>query len=168
LRDAVLHIERNLSWVLLLVLTIMLLVQVVARYVFYTSIAWIEEFSRVVFIWFIYLAISWIIIQGRHIRVNAIDILLPPVLRRSLALLSDLVWLAFNLLMTWWGYLFVMTEIRVYSETAILEIPHAVVHAIIPLGFGFMSLRLIQYMVRVYVRGGPEVLYETEQLEEER
>ncbi len=145
----------------------MLAVQVVARYIFFTSISWIEEFSRIVFIWFIYLSISWIIIQGRHIRVNVIELILPPAWRRSFALLSDLIWLAFSVLMTWFGFLFVRSEIEVYSETAILQIPEAAVHAIIPIGFGLMTIRLIQHMVRVYIYKGQEVLYDTEKVEEE-
>ena len=71
------NIERNVSWLLLLALTLMLTAQIIARYVFFTSINWIEEFSRIVFVWFIYLSISWIIIQGRHIRVTALDMILP-------------------------------------------------------------------------------------------
>ena len=66
------NFERNTSWVLLFSLTIMLTVQIIARYIFFTSINWIEEFSRIIFIWFIYLSISWIITQGRHIRVTAL------------------------------------------------------------------------------------------------
>ena len=161
------NLERNLSWILLLTLTLMLLAQVIARYIFFTSISWIEEFSRIVFIWFIYLSISWIIIQGRHIRVTALDYILPPSWRWSFALLADLIWLAFNVLMAWFGFLFVRSEIEVHSETAILQIPDAVVHAIIPIGFALMAVRLTQHMVRVYVRGGPEVLYDTEKVEEE-
>lgn len=145
----------------------MLTVQVIARYVFFTSISWIEEFSRIIFIWYIYLAISWITIQGRHIRVNALEFLLPSGLKVPLALTADLIWLAFNVLMTWFGFLFVMTEIEVFATTEILEIPEAVVHAIIPIGFGLMTIRLLQYMYRLYVSGGPEVLYETEKMEEE-
>jgi len=155
------NFERNLSWILLLTLTLMLSAQVIARYVFF------EEGSRIVFIWFIYLTISWIIIQGRHIRVNAIELILPPAWSRLIAFVADLIWLAFNALMTWYGYLYVMSEIEVYSETAILQIPEAAVHAIIPLGFALMTVRLVQHMVRVYIYKGPEVLYETEKLEEE-
>ncbi len=162
------NIERNLSWVLLLALTLMLTAQVIARYVFFTSISWIEEFSRIVFIWFIYLTISWIILQGRHIRVNAIEMLLPASWVRPVAFFADCLWMAFNVLMTYFGVLFVYTEIEVWSETDILQIPEAAVHSIIPIGFGLMTLRLAQYMYRVYVKGEPEVLYDVEKQVEER
>lgn len=162
------NLERNLSWILLLMLTLMLTAQVIARYIFFTSISWIEEFSRIVFIWYIYLSISWIILQGRHIRVNFLDMVLPNTWKRPFFFLADSLWLLFNVIMTYYGYRFVESELTVYSETAILQIPEAAVHAIIPLGFGFMTIRLIQHMVRFYYHGGPEALYETEKLEEER
>lgn len=162
------HIERNLSWMLLLTLALMLLAQVVARYIFFTSISWIEEFSRIVFIWFIYLTISWIILQGRHIRVNAIDLIMPASWARPIAFVADALWMVFNVLMTYFGYLYVRSEIDVWSETDILQIPEAAVHSIIPIGFGLMTIRLAQYMYRVYVKGEPEVLYDVEKQEEER
>ena len=162
------NIERNLSWILLLSLTLMLTAQVIARYIFFTSISWIEEFSRIVFIWFIYLTISWIILQGRHIRVNAIAMITPASWARPIVFFSDCLWMLFNVLMTYYGYLFVNSEIDVWSETDILQIPEAAVHAIIPIGFGLMTIRLAQYMYRVYVIGGPEVVYEVEKQEEER
>ena len=162
------HIERNLSWMLLLTLALMLLAQVVARYIFFTSISWIEEFSRIVFIWFIYLTISWIILQGRHIRVNAIDLIMPASWARPIAFVADALWMVFNILMTYFGYLYVRSEIDVWSETDILQIPEAAVHSIIPIGFGLMTIRLAQYMYRVYVKGEPEVLYDVEKQEEER
>ena len=161
------NLERNISWLLLLVLTLMLTAQVIARYIFFTSISWIEEFSRIVFIWYIYISITWIILQGRHIRVNVLDMVLPEAWKRPFYILADFIWLFFNALMTYFGYRFVMSEIEVYSETAILEIPEAAVHAIIPIGFAFMTVRLAQHMIRVYVHGGTEVLYDTEKLEEE-
>lgn len=162
------NIERDISWVLLLALTLMLTAQIIARYVFFTSIGWIEEFSRIIFVWYIYLSISWIVIQGRHIRVNAIDLMVPASWRKPIGLLGDFVWLAFGLLLAYYGWRFVLTEIEVYSETEILYIPHAFVHAIIPVGFLLMSARLLQYMVRVHLRREPEVVYEVERQEDER
>ncbi len=161
------NIERNVSWLLLLALTLMLTAQIIARYVFYTSINWIEEFSRIVFVWFIYLSISWIIIQGRHIRVTALDMILPDLWKSSFSIFADSLWLLFNIVMTYYGFLFVWSEIENYSETDVLEIPEAIVHGIIPVGFALMTIRLAFHMYRVYILGGPEVLYQTEKLDEE-
>ncbi len=161
------NLERNISWLLLLVLTLMLTAQVIARYIFFTSIGWIEEFSRIVFIWYIYISISWIILQGRHIRVNVLDMVLPNAWKQPFYMLADFIWLLFNILMTYYGYRFVMSEVEVYSETAILEIPEAIVHAIIPIGFALMTIRLAQHMIRVYLHGEPEVVFDIERTEEE-
>lgn len=161
------NLERNLSWLLLVTLTLMLTSQIVARYVFFTSISWVEEFSRIVFIWYIYLSISWIIIQGRHVRVNVLQYVVPEFLLKYFNFLADSLWLLFNVVLGYYGVLFVISEITVYEETAELEIPVAIVHAIIPIGFTIMAFRLIQYMVRVYVKGEPEVVFDTEKLDEE-
>ena len=161
------NLERNLSWVLLLTLTVMLSVQIVARYLFYTTFSWIEEFSRVVFIWFIYLSISWIIIQGRHVRVNVLQYFLPKSFIKPFYFFADLLWLIFNLVMTYAGYLFLESEMNPLQRTATLEIPEPIIHAIIPIGFGLMSVRLILYMYRVYVKKEPEIIFDTEKTDEE-
>lgn len=161
------NFERNFSWLLLLALTLMLTAQIITRYVFFTSINWIEEFSRIVFVWFIYLSISWIIIQGRHIRVTALDMILPDLWKSSFSIFADFLWLFFNIIMTYYGALFVWSEIVNYSETDVLEIPEAIVHGIIPVGFALMTVRLAAHMYRVYIMGEPEVLYQTEKLDEE-
>lgn len=162
------NLERHGTWLSLLALTIMLTIQVIARYVFFTSFGWIEEFSRIIFVWFLYFSMSWIVLQGRHIRIDAIELILPVSLRRWIAVLADSIWLAFNLVMTYYGTRLILSEFQIYSETPILHIPHALVHAVIPIGFGLMTVRLIQYMVRVYIKDGPEILFQTEKLEEER
>lgn len=162
------NFERHGTWLTLLTLTILLTIQAIARYVFFTSFGWIEEFSRIIFVWFLYFSMSWVVLQGRHIRVDAIELILPVFLKRWVAVFADSIWLAFNLVMTYYGARLILSEIRIYSETPILHIPHALVHAVIPIGFGLMTVRLIQYMVRVYYKDGPGVLYQTEKMEEER
>ncbi len=76
-------------------------------------------------------------------------------------------WLIFNIVMTYAGFLFLAEEMNPLQRTATLEIPEPIIHAIIPIGFGLMSMRLIFYMYRVYVKNEPEVIFDTEKTDEE-
>jgi len=45
--------ETTLASVLVVVLTILLFVQIINRYVFQTSLVWVEEIARISFVWMI-------------------------------------------------------------------------------------------------------------------
>lgn len=52
------YLEISLCVALMSVMTVVIFVQVVMRYVFHNSLTWSEEFARYCFIWLIYLGIS--------------------------------------------------------------------------------------------------------------
>ena len=58
LKQIYLHIEEWVSVVFITVALILLTLQVILRFVFNTSFGWIEELSRYLYIWVIYLASS--------------------------------------------------------------------------------------------------------------
>ncbi len=138
--------ERWISIVLIACLSILLFIEVLFRYIFYTSVGWIGEITGFMFIWFIYLSISHITKKGTHIRVEIVSMLLPRNWLRYLDMCTNLLWLAFNLLMTYYGIQLVLSVIRYPFRTPILDISMAYPYAIIPLVFGTMIVRLLVNM----------------------
>ena len=51
-------IERRVAYFLLVLLTTLLFVQILNRYLFMTSIAWMEETCRLSFVWLIYFSVA--------------------------------------------------------------------------------------------------------------
>lgn len=136
------NFERWISMFFIAALSIMLFVEVLSRYVFYTSVGWISEISGFMFVWFIYLSISYITGQNTHIRVQVLDFLLPPKWIQRVDLCMNVLWLAFNGLMTFYGIQLVLSVVRYPFRSTILDISMAVPYAIIPIAFGLMSARL--------------------------
>lgn len=60
-------------------------VQVVMRYVFNGSFDWADEFSRIAFVWTMFLAIPLGIRDGTHVGIDLLVTRFPPSLRRLLA-----------------------------------------------------------------------------------
>lgn len=136
------NFERWISIFLIAFLAIILFVEVLSRYIFYTSVGWIGELSGYVFVWFIYLSISHVTGKNTHIRVQLLDFILPPRWIQRVDFCMNLLWLAFNVLMTWYGVQLVVSVIKFPFRSTILDISMAIPYSIIPLAFGLMTIRL--------------------------
>ena len=82
---------------MLILLALMVMVmglQVFMRYVMQSSLAWPEESTRYMFIWFVFLGISYGIRNDIHIRVNLLETFFPK-LTKGLNIIQDLVFFAF-------------------------------------------------------------------------
>jgi len=137
------NFERWISMFFIAFLAVILFVEVLSRYVFYTSVGWISEISGFMFVWFIYLSISYITGQNTHIRVQILDFLLPKIWIERVDLGMNLLWLAFNGLMTFYGVQLVMSVVRYPFRSTILDISMAIPYTIIPIAFGLMTVRLL-------------------------
>ena len=140
------HIWQNFErWVavfLIAFLTAILFVEVLYRYLLYKSVGWISEFSGFIFVWFLYLSVSYITGQNSHIRVQILDLFTSKRYIQYVDLGMSFLWLAFNILMTYYGIQLVLSVIQYPFKTPILDISMAYPYAIIPLSFGLMTIRL--------------------------
>ena len=136
------NFERWISAFLITLLTVMLFIEVLFRYLFYQSIGWINEFSGFIFVWFLYLSVSYITGRNSHIRVQILDLLIPKRYIQYVDIAMNFLWLAFNVLITYYGVQLVLSVVRYPFKTPILDISMAYPYAIIPLAFGLISIRL--------------------------
>ncbi|ARC90604.1 C4-dicarboxylate ABC transporter permease [Rhodovulum sp. MB263] len=130
--------------------------QVIARFGMGRSFSWLEEVSRFAFVWAVYFGFVIAAEGDRHIRVSLHLGLLPTKLRLVMLTLADLLWLGFNAVVIWYGYQFTvsMFEFPYISQTTGINLVW--VQMIVPLGFAFMSIRILQVMVRRWQTGeGP-------------
>ena len=97
------HAEEYLGVALLVVLGVMLSAQVIMRFGFGLGYSWIEEITRMLFIWVIFLGAVAAMRRNLHIRVEAGLLLFPPRLRALAGWIGDLALFAFCLAMTWTG-----------------------------------------------------------------
>jgi TRAP-type C4-dicarboxylate transport system permease small subunit len=143
------HFEKILCSSFLALLVVCLGLQVFMRYVFKAGVTWAEELSRFAFIWTVYLGISLAAKQQQHVRVTAQYYLIPKSLRPYLWLLSDVVWIVFNVVFTVQGIGLVQHSLQYPEITPSLGWSAAYIYTIIPLGFMLMTLRIFQ----LYYRG---------------
>ncbi|NLY41949.1 MAG: TRAP transporter large permease subunit [Desulfovibrionales bacterium] len=144
------HFEKIFLVSGLLAIILFITFQTVYRYVvvrFASSAGaavWTEEISRYIFIWISYLALSVAIKKRSSIRIDIIYDRLSVRLQNASWVLVDIFFLILTLTICWYGW----TQIERLQEfpqfTTALRIPYIIPYMILPLGFGLMSLRLVQ------------------------
>lgn len=97
---------RFLAGTSMIALVAIMVVQVVARYVFNASLIWAEELCRYILVWQTFLLIGLAYGRGEFVSVDIVTDLLTPRLRYALKLLTAVPMIAFLALLTAYGYVF--------------------------------------------------------------
>jgi TRAP-type C4-dicarboxylate transport system permease small subunit len=123
-------------------MAILVIAQVVLRYVFNDPLTWSEEMARIVFIYLSFLGIGAAYGRRRHMAIDALIILLPARMKRAVEF--SVVGIATAFLIT----VIVLTArsmvelYRVEITTPALDFPMAFVYLIIPLGLSMLIVQM--------------------------
>lgn len=137
------HFEDYVSAVAMVMMVSILFAQVFTRYVLQGSITWAEELSRFSFLWMMFLASSLAARQRSHIRVTAPILLLPQKMRLWVIVLADVIWIAFNVVVTYHSIAMVKNAFKFIYFSPSLNFNMAYMFLVIPISFALMTARII-------------------------
>lgn len=125
--------------------------QVFVRYVLQLPLPWTDEVARYSFIWSSFLSASVILGRGQHFSIDGVVAHLPRRAAWVIELIGTALCLAFTLMLaqksaTW-------TWRMSYARSSVLELPLAVVYAVLPFSAGYMSIHLLGRLVGLLDRG---------------
>lgn len=129
---------------LMSVMTLVIFVQVIMRYIFHNSLSWSEEFARYCFIWLIYLSASYGCKRMAHIKIDAALKLYPKKVRPYITILGDLLVLVLAVYLLMTGIQLVDFQITYQKVSPAMGFPMAVVDMAPVVGFGLIIIRQIQ------------------------
>lgn len=141
------NIEVYICVALMSIMAILIFVQVVFRYVLGNSLSWSEELARYIFIWLIYIGISYGCKLRKHIKIEAALYLFPKKVRPYITILGDILFFAFCCYIMWTGYRYCVTTAELGKYSPALKIPFQYVYLSIPVGFTMSSIREIQTII---------------------
>jgi C4-dicarboxylate transporter, DctQ subunit len=159
------NFEGYLATAIMIIMTILLFLQVVTRYIFGYAIVWTEEISIIFFVWVIYLGISSCTTEGGHIRIDVLPDALSPKKRRILLMITDLIVVAFCLYII--PPLISITLAQGSSTSVMLKIPMQVAYGIVPFGMALTAIRGIQSFIRA-LRNKPGQIDNLDPLDDHR
>jgi C4-dicarboxylate transporter DctQ subunit len=117
---------------LLAVYFVLVVLQVFFRYVLNRSLFWSEELVRFALVWSVMLGSAVVAYRGEHLRIDALDGLLPPSARRVVARLAEFLTFAFCVILAGTGVQFTLRTLT--QRSAVLEVPIWAVYAAVPVG----------------------------------
>ena len=139
--------------------------QFFTRYVMNDSAAWTEEISRYLLIATVFVGAAIGVAKNNHIQVDFFYRFMPAWLARSMALLTDLLRIAFlaaAVVLTWQ----MMNKMGDYKMT-IVDLPMNLVYGVCLVGFAAMFVRAI-WVMRIHLKRGYSVLERHESTMEDR
>lgn len=146
--------ERYFCAFLLLSMVFCLAIQVYFRYVLNASLTWSEELSRFTFIWLAYMGAVLGAKERIHFRVTVPQLLLPVRYRRYMTMLADFIWVIFNLFFAYVGINQIIHLINFPYISPSLHWSMAYLYTCVPIGFIFMTFRIVEGYWKDYKKEG--------------
>jgi len=135
-------IEDVLLTYLMIIMTSVIFLQVIMRYVFNNSFTWCEEFSVICFMWITWIGASNGVKKGTHIRILILIDLLNEKTKKIFMLIVDIVWFLFTLLLVKYGWQMVLMAYEFNRRTPALDVPMAFNYLSVLLGGICMAIGL--------------------------
>lgn len=137
------HFEEMLMAIFLSGVVVMMTTHVIFRYVMKAPLTWSEEATRYMFIWFVFMGVSYGIRNDTHIRVNIIEVLCPKVIP-VFSLIQDIVGAAFVLYLTPAAFSSIQQIAERNQTSAGLHLPMTFVYGALMVGLCISIIRIMQ------------------------
>lgn len=142
------NIELYLGTICFIIITIMLTLQVISRYILRSSFTWMEEFATIMFVWMIYFGVSAAVTKRKHLRIDFILDMVPFKVKKAMLIISNIVFAVFNVYIS--TIMVDIINLMGNSKTTMLHWPQWLVYAIIPISLILSVVRLVQDSIRLY------------------
>lgn len=131
------------------IMTILVFIQVVMRYVFSNSLSWSEEMARFIFLWLSWIGASYAVKERSHFRVEMFADMLKGKARKYFEYLILIIWFLFSFAMAYYGTKLLLFIYDTGQCSAAMDIPMTWPYASVPAGCVLMCIRLIVEMYKL-------------------
>jgi TRAP-type C4-dicarboxylate transport system permease small subunit len=145
------HLEEIFLIPSLIFSVALIFAQVVMRYVFSNSLSWSEELARYLFVWQIWIGVSYAARNRSHLRITMAKERLGPRSQEALEAIVTMVWIGFALFIAIRGISLVMKTGRFNQKSPALHLPMMYAHLAVPTGCLLMAARLVENAVKDFV-----------------
>jgi TRAP-type C4-dicarboxylate transport system permease small subunit len=137
---------RNFAGLLLIAMLVIVIMQIVFRYVLNDSLIWTEELAKTMMVWTALLVAPWAYRAGANVRIEMFVNEMPPVVSKSLLLLLNLLvlWIVAVFLLESGGFWQRGLTVRADS----LPIQVAWFYAVVPVAFSLLLLVCVEHLLR--------------------
>lgn len=128
----------------------MLSYEVIARYFFTNPTRWAAELSQLCLIWGCLLSMAWVLSLHRHITVNAVSRMLPPLGQKICVGLSLCVLMVFSIIVCLYGWhIFYDSFSRGRTTGSLLNLPTWIAELSVPVGFALLTAQAAEELAQL-------------------
>lgn len=142
------NLEEMLLILLLICMVVIMGVQILARYCLNYSLSWSEELTQYLFVWSVFLSISYCVKKRISIKIEQFLNILPAKGQTGLRLLRHTLVLVFCLVMLPFCVIYVQQSIDSQATSAALHIPMYYIQSAPLVGFLLLTVRVLQAWFR--------------------
>lgn len=135
------YIDNIIKWVAIAAfstMTIMIVLQVISRYVFKSSLSFSEELARYMFIWSVLLGSAMCLKRRSHVNVEIVMAYAPNIIKKYGGLVANILSLVFYIILVYYG--FIVVGVTMNQTSPALGIKMGYVYLSIPLSGIIMFL----------------------------
>ncbi len=149
IKKMVSNLEEGFISLLLISMTLLVFVEVVARFGFNTGIHWAQEATLLMAAWFVLFGASYGVKVGAHIGVDVFVKIMPVNKRRIVTLLVILLCLVYCCLFLYGSWIYLSTMRMIGIEMDDIPIPKWIPMSILVIGFVLLIVRFLQLAWKV-------------------
>lgn len=138
------NFEEYCLMILFPIMTSVVFIATIGRYLQLFSLPWSEELSRYIMVWMAYLGASVGIKRNAHLGVEVLINMLPKKIQRAAAYVRVVIIIIFNSLIIYYSFQIISHQIRIQQTSPALFIPIWIAYLAVPFGMFLMGVRLIQ------------------------
>lgn len=132
--------------ILLIVITIVMVVQIIMRYVFKNSLTWAEELSCILLVWSGFLSVSYTLRRNTAMRLTMLVAALPRLVRNAVLLLTQVLMMVFFGVLTTYSLALLDNTQQI---TPALGLPMVYIYVSVLLGCALSTIRSAQNVFRI-------------------
>lgn len=142
--------ERVLCAVLISVFTLVLLANVISRYLFDAPLFFAEELALLLLVWMGYLAVSYSIYRSDQIGMGLLVDKLSEKSKQRVAIVVDLILIAISSVLFWAALQWLQSSSIFFERAVTLDVPKWPFYLVIPLFWSLMLVHLLDHLLKKF------------------
>ena len=148
-KEMLMHFETYIGLAAFLYITVVLTIQIIGRYLFRTSWAWIEETSVIGYVILIYCGVSGAVTTRQNMRIDMVLTCVPFMAKKVMMILDTIIHAAFTAWLTYYLYQIILNMLKLKQVYSVTRMPRVYVYIFMAVMLALSVLRAVQEIIKL-------------------
>lgn len=149
--------EAAFLQIALIIMSALAFTQVITRYVFHIPTVWIEETTRYLMIWMIFIGMALAVPRKAHLGVELVEYFCPPGVARIIGIIMDAIMLIFGIVFSGLTWKVVAFQLEMGQKSPAMQIPMFIVFIGMLAGGALFTIHMAVKLYQDFRSDAPEV-----------